>query len=371
MFGQAALAQSFLLALGDPPPGLGGGAGLSVLSADGNTLFANFGGAGLIVTNRWRLGEGYVAVPRPPQYRGSQVVATSADGSRFAGMVILEYTTPAHLVAAVWRDGVSGAPELVQWAWPSLLALSRDGSTWGGDSTPSTLYRNGTRLELFPRRGAITALSADGTSAGGYGVPPSGSGLGGAFVWSQRDGAVFFPPLAGFTSDEVMALSADGRLALGVSRLRDATGGVVASTLWTWSETGGRVLVAPPGPGLLPAASFLTGDGSIIAASYVDRASGTSIYDAHLYFTATGSWVRLEDHLQRFGVSTAGWEGFRLGGISDDGLTFAGTGYYQGVYQHFYARIPAPASAWVVPAAWWLATSRRRRVGGHPPPTRG
>lgn len=350
--------QAFLLPLGAAPPGLGAVPLLAVMSGDGETVFANFQGVDVRVAFRWRPGEGYVPVPAHPNYRGGQVMATSADGSRFSG-IVMQSMSPLNQSAAVWLDGVHGPPELNSRV-RLMTAMSRDGLSWGGDENEGAVYRKGVRRQIWPRFAAIQALSADGSVAGGYGEAPAGSGLGSAFVWRESVGMTFLPPVPGFTADYVYGLTADGGAALGISALRNAAGQVVDTGLWTWTAAGGRARLADPRPDLRPVWPQITGDGSVVSSIFTPR-SGSGASESHLYFTASGAWVRFEDHLRHFGLSTEGWRGFRVSGISDDGLAFTGTAYYQDMHQHFYARVPGPVAMAALALAGLAAWGSRKR----------
>jgi len=354
-----AVGQPFLLPLGQPSGFSDWAWSPAVMPGNGGSVFATFYGGGTFTTYRWWPGGGFVPVPAHGAYLGTRVTASSADGSRFVGD-IMQHMSPVATVAAVWRQGMGGAPELAAPGVWSLNAISRDGSTWGGVDTAIAIYREGVRTVLAQGSGEVRALSADGSVAAGYGEPPTGSGLGSAFVWREGVGMTFLAPVPGFTADYVYGLTAAGGAALGISVLRNAAGQVVDTGLWTWSSAGGRVRLEDPRPDLRPVWPQITGDGSVVSSIFTPR-SGSGASESHLHFTAAREWVRFEDHLGRFGLSTEGWQGFRVSGISDDGLAFTGTAYYQGVYQHFYARVPGAVTMATLALAGLAAWGSRRR----------
>lgn len=114
-----AFGQSFLVSMGQLPDLYPTG---TVLSADGSTVFANFQGNDVQEAYRWRLGEGFTPVPRLTNYRGSAVGASSADGSRFCGLV-QDSPSPINTSPAVWRNGMNGPPELNRTVFYSLRAM--------------------------------------------------------------------------------------------------------------------------------------------------------------------------------------------------------------------------------------------------------
>lgn len=160
---------------------------------------------------------------------------------------------------------------------------------------------------------------------------------------------------------EVRTLSAAGDVGAGL-RWRMEGQNQVDHRVYLWSEAAGIQVLPLPRDGLRPVTSMrLTADAAMLGVLFSTPSPAGTTYESWLYSTATQNWSRLEDHFTRAGISTAGWEGFRLGGISDDGLTFTGVAFLQGQYQHFYARVPAPAALCLPALAGMLFVRRRVR----------
>jgi hypothetical protein len=354
----ARASDAFMIPLGRPP-GLDRWPAGGALSGDGRVFYTNFHGPDTYFARVWTPEGGFqtVAPPPNPNIRGAGVWAASRDGGVAGGSVYFDLS-PRGTVGAVWVNGPQNTP-LVGIQSHGVIAVSADGSSWGGNHTGGNtgLYRNGVWVQISSASGEVYGLSENGRVAVGRvaaepGQPPS---VGSAFVWSEATGLRRLPAagVPGMDYDRALKVTLDGSLVAGIT-LRDFR----TQGLWLWSEIAGYTFMLSPystGHGFGP---YLSGDGSTYAAYFIDPSSDQRFIWLRLLNDPAAGWVRFDDYLARFGVSAAGWTDLRLSGISEDGRTFAGDGAFNGVYQHWYARIPAPATLALL--ALLLAPRRRR-----------
>jgi hypothetical protein len=353
---------AILLPLGRVP-----GVGLAVggaLSGDGRTFYANFTGPDTYYSYVWREGTGFQPVVYPRGWRGASIGVSSRDGQVAGGSVYVDMS-PLGTQGAVWLQGPSQEPRF-DIRPRSVRAVSPDGSAWGGDDQGALtgFYVNGVFRQLAPINipGEIHGLSEFGRVAVGRIAPQPGQPfIGTSFVWTESAGLRRLPALPGFTYDSAHHVTPDGSLVLGFSVLQQ-NGQNIDNRLWLWSETAGRTIIDPPLPTVRGLPARISADGRILASTMSDLTSGrTSVWLRFNDAPGGPSWVSFTDHLSRFGVSAAGWENMRLIGMSEDALTFAGEGFYNGQFQHWYARVPTPGTASLLLAAGALAWRRARR----------
>lgn len=353
---------AYLLPLGRVP-GVGVPVG-GALSGDGRTFYANFTGPDTNYPYVWREGVGFQPVVYPRGWRGGAVWASSRDGQVAGGSVYVDLS-PLGTQGAVWLQGPGKEP---RFDIPStvLLAVSPDGSGWGGDDRRGLagFYVNGVFRQLAPINvlGDVYGLSEFGRVAVGRIAPQPGQPfIGTSFVWTEPTGVRRLPAVPGFTYDIAVKVTPDGALVAGASILLGSSG-IVDNRLWLWSEPVGRTVLEPPIPLARGSTPSLSADGRVLATSFAQGFGAATRSSVWLRFNdAPGgpSWVPFTDHLSRFGVSSAGWENMRLIGMSEDALTFAGEGFYNGQFQHWYARVPAPGPLCTLLAAGILARRRR------------
>lgn len=352
----ARASEAFLVPLGRVP-GLGRPPSWGALSGDGRVFYANFSGLDTYHAYVWTLAGGYqpVALPGNPGIRGAAVLGASRDGSVAGGSTFVSLS-PSGIRGAVWVNGPANAPTLVPNVWTEVRAVSADGTAWGGNAYPG-IYRNGVWVQFSTQYGDVHGLSENGGVAVGLihsepGQPPS---VGTAFVWSETAGLRRLPTagVPGLDYDEARKVTLDGSFVAGVT-LRDGR----TQGLWLWSDAAGYTFLDSPflsGSGFIP---YLSGDGSTYAAHFNHPVTGQRSIWLRFLNDPAGGWIRFDDHLARFGVSTEGWTGLVLNSLSEDGLTFAGWGTYNGLSQHWYARIPTPPTLALLAL---LFAPRRRR----------
>jgi probable HAF family extracellular repeat protein len=176
-------------------------------------------------------------------------------------------------------------------------------------------------------------ISADGTIVVGQGVTDLGSE---AFRWTSGDGLVSLGDLpGGDVLTFATGISDDGNVIVGQGR------SAVGDEAFRWTSGGGMV-----GLGDLPGGSFdsranaASSDGSVIVGQ------GTSaVGDEAFVWTSSWGMVSIRDVLIAHDIDLTGWTLTTATGVSDDGLTFVGTGTNpSGNTEAWIATIPEPSS---------------------------
>lgn len=146
-----------------------------------------------------------------------------------------------------WEAGVGYAPLTGSGVFHGVTAVAAQGGWLGGVSgnRPAVWTRSGVGPVLMPATifggGQVLGLSGDGSLAVGLGAPSAGPQ--GAFVWHVPSGSVApLPLLPGTLSAQANAITADGSLVVGAG---STAGGPVP---WAWSvSTGMTPLPIPAG----------------------------------------------------------------------------------------------------------------------------
>jgi uncharacterized membrane protein len=167
--------------------------------------------------------------------------------------------------------------------------------------------------------------------------------------------------LPGDTVGYAMGVSADGSTVLGYSGTSSNIG-LDGHRMFLWTEQGGEQIL-PTLPNTTNAyANAISGDGSTVLGINHTSTRGNRVV---LWNTQLGV-VDLTDYLGAHGVDLSRWTTgiFDPGGLSYDGRTIVGNGYYnsgprQGP-QGWVATIPAPSAAGVL-GSCGLAMFRRGR----------
>jgi uncharacterized repeat protein (TIGR02543 family) len=187
-----------------------------------------------------------------------------------------------------------------------------------GDTT------SGTRAFRWTQAGGLQDLGSLGTNSYATAVSANGSIVVGnsdqkAFKWTQSSGMQNLGALPGNTSSSARDISADGSVIVGYSQLS------TTSTPVRWTLSGGIQSLGRLDTSHNQAhASAVSADGSIIVGS-----SGSSGFNAFLW-TETEGIKDLKTHLESLGLDLTMWRLTDAIGISDDGDTIIGAGYYFG-----------------------------------------
>lgn len=144
-----------------------------------------------------------------------------------------------------WEDGVGYTPLVGSGVFHSVTAVAGGGGWLGGVSSnrPAVWARAGGGPTLMPTTifggGQVLGLSGDGSLAVGLGVPSVGPQ--GAFVWHVPTGSVApIASLAGTVSSQANGISADGSLVVGAGSTASGP------TAWVWSVSTGTVSLPTP-----------------------------------------------------------------------------------------------------------------------------
>jgi hypothetical protein len=339
-----------IVGLGNLPGGAS--SSFAALSGDGSTIVTS--GAG--TAYRWRAGA-WQDLGNP----GSDVTVhgVSGDGNVVTGAVPVSAGATV-FYPRVWRDG----------SWMNLPLLDNpaigrgiartanaDGSIvvgpvrristqvatrWGYDAGT---YQVATS-NLFGDEANVEGVSADGNTLAGWSVFAGHQGdraytLATGFSAVAIDGPT--GPISPASNEDLRAtaINAAGLIVAGVHRTNDA------SAWQVWRRLGaGATQILGAGE------AFDVSISGIIAA-------GSFVYDA------SGTQHGVPQFLVSNGASVAGWNSLSALGISDDGMTLAGTGLREtspGVFQNeaWIATIPAPSGAAAL-AMLGLGALRRRR----------
>jgi probable HAF family extracellular repeat protein len=298
------------------------------ISADGGTV-VGFGipAAGGIEAFRWTAEAGIVGlgdVP-PDENFHSYAYAVSADGSVIVGYgdsYSLGYQTRQ---AFRWTEeaGVTILPNLLGGSGIWATDVSSDGSVivgqahLSGVNPPEEPFRwteEAGMVSLGSMPGAhqtwAFGVSADGTIVVGAGV----TGLDEAFRWTEAEGMVGLGFLPNENSSRARNISADGTTIVGHS---GSAGGREA---FRWTAPTGMVGL---GNELGTSSGIaVSTDGSII----VGDLNGNTTSGAFIWDEVNGM-RDLQNVLENdLGLDMSGWDLYVATGISDDGLTIAGTG---------------------------------------------
>jgi probable HAF family extracellular repeat protein len=198
------------------------------------------------------------------------------------------------------------------------------------------------------------ASNDNGTVLVGYGA--TGTGITDAMRWTQATGMVSIGKLPGGSQASAEGVNSDGSVIVGWSNT--ATPG--AQEAFRWTQATGMVSIGDLPTGSTSAvANDVSGDGSIIV-GYGATSAGTQAF----YWTQTDGMLRLWDVLLAHGVDPAPAGRTNLTeawGVSDDGLTVAGTGVRNGNNEAFLAVLPEPTALALLALATPAVIGRRRR----------
>ncbi|MFG0293145.1 MAG: hypothetical protein ACF8MJ_08320 [Phycisphaerales bacterium JB050] len=284
----------------------------ATVSADGSTIVGTINRSGGARAFRWQ-GPGTFQTFGPPAGVGlSTADAVTADGSRFAG-------------SAVFETGFEG------------YLSSSDGKF----------------MSLGPSR--VGGMSADASMVAGSEFLPEGSR---AWYWTPEEGRRIIPNLGTSANASVTGVSADGSTIFGRWDMLPSRGNEPEKSGFAWSPGSGvRNLSNFDSSPFRPSLVASNADGSVIVGMAWDGGFGGSAV------WLEGSSVPLNgvEYIESLGYHFPdGMVAIRISDISDDGLTFVGSGVYEGENIGWIARVPSPAGSCVL--LFGLVALRRRRT---------
>lgn len=333
------------------------------MNLDGTIVSANgphegYSGTGLI----YNLAQGTVtAITNPPAWAG--IGPLTSLGSYAAG------GSPTGIPASTqaYRFSIDGNHTLIGkrpgTASSGATAISGDGNVVAGYSD---LNQNG--VNIFPFRwtpqtgrqeigpangflgGNVRDISRDGTTIVGSGGPLGGNGSLG-WVWRESTGFSYLPSLANVEGTNASAVSADGSIIVGTSRLS-----LQAADKLIVRWIGDDLQSFPMPPGLVnPGIEGVSDDGNIMVGGVTILGGGGSW---GMICTPELGIMLASEYLAMHGLTLPEGVGIRrIYAVSADGMTFGGS---LSTGAGFVATIPAPATAALLAAAGLVAARRRR-----------
>ena len=352
--GFAVADEPFFMGLG-PLDGYDSSYGADI-SADGLTVI---GGTWIdsdhTVSARWTMEEGWVPLGFLPGGDKCSVDGVSADGSVIVGGGE-SYNTPGdnEVEAFKWtaETGMVGLGDLSGGPFESrAFDVTADGSTgggygttsdiitlpkavrWVGDEPPEDLGGLPYAHPHAPKSGA-TAISADGSAIVGWAWDESLQAE--AFVLTEQDGMVGLGDIEGVGRGSMAwDVAANAEVVVGWSYV---SGGQEA---FRWTEQTGMVGLGDlPGGGHSGQASAVSGDGSVVVGWSSGDPGGAFVWDSE-----HGMRLLMDVLVTDYGLDLSEWWYLaEARGISDDGLTIAGSGSRNGVTEAWIAHIPEPTT---------------------------
>jgi probable HAF family extracellular repeat protein len=356
----------FLQEHSPPPQSFGTG-----VSPDGGTVLGNASSPPnfSIASVRWTRQAGLQSLGVPPGVTFSTASAASLGADVIAGY----HQNSQRYMGYRWTEsgGYVDLGDLPGGSNSTLaLDMSWDGNTIVGTGNygffPGTPLHGegfvwtaagGIRSVGFLKGGTVSqalAVTADGRITVGVADDPNG---GYAFTWTEQGGMSLLPDLPGGTTDAIAGeISSNGRFIVG----RGHSNRGYEACLWTDAGT-------PIGLGDLPGGPFLsyaegvTDDGALI----VGYSSIASTSDRAFIWDAAHGMRDLRTVLRtQFGLPLTGWTLTRANAISPDGTVIAGDGINpRGDFEGWVAVIPEPgaSSAVLLGLAIVRVTRFRRR----------
>jgi len=289
-----------------------------------------------------------------PEGDSSQATQASADGSVIVGQ-------DSNRAFRWTRDG--GMQYLIPSSGPfdysEAWGVSDDGSVVVGmrntEAATTEAFRwttagGYTRLSELP--GYAYAVSGDGKVAAGW-VYDAGKTL--AVRWTDRGMERLGDLSGGNGGSNVMALSSDGSIAVGVSAAPRAD-----EVAFLWREgVGMRSLKSLSAGPAFPGQPYdMSADGSVVVGT-ADFGSG---YVAFVWDAAHGMRPLNDILTSDYGLDLSGWTLRTAFGVSADGRTIVGEGLNPaGLPEGFYAVVPEPGAGAAAICLLAGVTLRRRR----------
>lgn len=340
----------------DAPGGPGGIEPLSV-SDDGRliAISANFEGLGTRYPGYWTPGNGIEPI-KAGDFADLVEATVAGDGSTIVGTV----NRPGGSRAFRWQ----GPGTFETFEPPSGIglttasAVSADGSRFGG----STIFTNtleayvsnshGELVSLGPSR--VGGISANGELVVGHEFLPEGAR---SWYWTEDTGRVNITGLGPSVDARATGVSADGSTVFGSWASLPSRGIEPTPSGFAWSfETGLRDLSNFGESFLQPSLIASAADGSVI----IGRAWDGSFAAPAVWLEGSSQPLNGVEYIESLGYSfPADLSVLRINDMSDDGMTFVGTGFYDGEIVGWVARVPSPSTLTLI--AIGAVRFRRRR----------
>lgn len=325
------------------------------MSADGSTIVTSNSGRGF----RWRSATGWVDLG--DSGAGAITVGgVSGDGNVVTGAGVATRSGVTGDYPSVWRDGAwtfLPRPSNTVFGRGVANAVSGDGSfiaaridnvgfvgrKWGWNGSGYELVGD---FSVVNDDTHVEDMNGDGSLIVGWGEPPPGPGdragvspaIGGPARINMPDGT----DGTGTTQDlRALALNAAGTIIVGSYRANDA------SPWQVWKrESGGATVLLGAGEGVDVSLTGIIAGGAFI-------------------FDATGAGHSVSAYLAGGGADVSAWASLAALGVSDDGLTFSGTGLHEVapgefVNEAWATTIPGPGGMAMLGALAFLHSRRRR-----------
>lgn len=286
---------------------------------------------------RWTRAGGLASLGDLRGSANSRAEAVSADGSVVVGTGDLSvrpeafrWTASGGLLGLGFSANPADSPE------SRAYGVSADGAIVVGsvrvklDTTHYEAFRwtatgGMTTIGMLPGdfESQANAISADGSVIVGY---SSGTSHGTAFRWTAGGGMQGLGDLpGGAEGSSALAVSADGNTVVGSGTSASGT------EAFRWTAGEGMVGLGELAGGYFYSAAFgVSRDGSVIVGN-----SNAAAGDTAFIWTRTTGMVSLKSYLAARNVDVSNWEFTHAHGISADGSSIAGNGYFQGSYTLF------------------------------------
>lgn len=306
------------------------------LSADGSTVFGNSNGTNGFEAFRYRIGPGTVGLGDLP----GGGFSSFAEGASQRGDIVIGKATPSTQRGFYWTQ-TGGMVQLPDWpngtTGSRAEGISRNGQIvvgqtssldglrpmfWPGVSPPSM---------LADLPGGTTAGIAYDASYDGVVIVGSSSSANGteATLWTGNNAFGLGDLAGGPFLSEAEAVNETGNVVVGRAWGQ-------SSTAFRWDAQQGMIALgndAIGGPAFNARAFAVNATGSVI----VGR--GNIPQDAGFYWTAATGMVGIESLLAAHGVNLTGFDITEVRGISADGFTIAGNGFWNNVITGWVARL--------------------------------
>jgi len=323
--------------------------------------------------------------PDAPDYTQFVTSGVSGDGSRIVGSIDDEHFVWQRGVGTIALPGLPAGTSGVRAVGISddgryVVGSAHDGGTWEqvGTAPGGGVYvienprhvpvrwdlEEGSVTALSTLRGIALDVSDDGIAVGELQVEiPGIVPIAAAFRWDPIHGDQQVPTgwselFLGF-NDDVTAISADGTTLVGRNR-DDAPEGYwspYVERAYSWSgDPGSGELLPAEGLSMIDSpivpndlnrvqAVGVSADGSTIVGNY-----GGSASLRPFVWTQEAGFQDLKVLLATFGISSDSWLSFTATGVSADGKTIVGSGFYRNpaggsLFATWVAVIPEPSTA--------------------------
>lgn len=348
-FGSVAVGQPEIINLGTLP-GHSQSLGLAI-SSDGSTVAGRSGPFFEPIAFRWTSTTGMENLGTLPGRADSRGWGISGDGSTVVGNSggrAFRWTPDGGMedLGNLGSGDPFGSPQ-------NLAALAFDANADGSIVVGYSDSDEGLRAFRWTVDagmedlgvGASRAVSADGSVVAGHSNFPEGLR---AFRWTAEGGMQNLGTLPDLPHSEAWGLSADGSTVVGVSSQR--------AFRWT-ADNGMEDLGTLRELGAI--AYAVNGDGSMVVGG--EGPMGSPDERAFLWTSELGM-VDMNDYLPALGLDLTGWTLSSARGISEDGFSITGWGYYLGQQQAFVVTgIPEPGSLALMGLGALGLLRRRRR----------